>query len=156
MPPEAIVDQADVQGYLHILRRAEDATGAQQWADAAVLWARVVELNPVNGAFWLQLGLTHYRAQQYREASEALIQALELGNTFPAPAYEYNFLWRVAYDIARCYGMLQDKDLALHWLERALSLGWRPRDAAQQSRRFRCCATTHASLTSPVSPRSAR
>jgi tetratricopeptide (TPR) repeat protein len=136
MPSEAIADQVDVQGYLDVLRRAEEATAAEHWADAAALWGRVVELNPVNGAFWLQLGITHYRAQQYREASSAFTQALELGGTFPAPAYEYNFLWRVAYDIARCYAMLQDKDLALHWLERALSLGWRPRDAARTEPAF--------------------
>ena len=35
MPSESIAGQLDVQGYLDVLRRAEDATGAEQWADAA-------------------------------------------------------------------------------------------------------------------------
>jgi hypothetical protein len=132
MPVGAITSQTGAQTYLEVLCMAEDKTKAEQWADAAPLWAQVVALNPVNGTFWLQLGLTHYHAQHYREAIGALVQALELGTAFPSPsAYEYSFPWRVAYEIARCYAMLGERDPALNWLEQAWSMGWRAQNAIQ-------------------------
>ena len=44
----------DFSDYVRTLAGAEAKTGSASWPDAAALWARVVELNPVVGRHWVQ------------------------------------------------------------------------------------------------------
>lgn len=118
---------SDGSSYLKLLRTAEEKTRANAWEDAAALWAGVVAINPTQGLSWARLGQARYHSRQYREAIPAFEQALELGAFPDLHEYEYNYRWRPAYDIARCYALLAQKEQALAWLERALVLGYRER-----------------------------
>jgi len=43
--------QTTSQSFPEILRDAESKTAAKDWKEAAVLWHRVIEANPVNAGF---------------------------------------------------------------------------------------------------------
>lgn len=102
--------------YLATLHRAEAATRARSWTDAAVLWAQVVERNPVEGRFWNELGNARAKSGEYEQAIRAYERVLELGWGVPA---------NTAYGIATAYAQLRDKGSALEWLDRAFQMGYR-------------------------------
>jgi hypothetical protein len=108
--------QATGQSFPEILRDAESKTAAKDWKEAAVLWQRVIEANPVNAGFWNQLANALYQSKDYRKSIAAYEKALELRNGFPSDA---------AYNIACCYALLGEKENALRWLEKSFELGYR-------------------------------
>ncbi|SEU34423.1 TPR end-of-group domain-containing protein [Stigmatella erecta] len=117
--------------FAELLHEAETKTAAKEWKEAARLWARVVQANPVNPEFWNALGDAHAQAADYLAAVPAYEKALALGGPLPADA---------AYNIARCHAQAGKKEPALQALERALtlgfpSLGFAARDEAFQSLR---------------------
>ncbi|HYN88579.1 MAG TPA: hypothetical protein VER55_08610 [Ardenticatenaceae bacterium] len=122
----------DVPRYMQLLRLAEERTGASAWEEAAALWTQVVEINPTQGTSWARLGQARHRARQYRQAIPALERALHLGPFPDLVEYDYNHRWAPAYDIARCYAQLGEKEQALAWLRRALELGYRHRATIHQ------------------------
>jgi hypothetical protein len=93
------------------------------------LWAQVVAINPTQGLSWARLGQARYHVGQYREAIPAFEKTIELGAFPDLLEHEYNYRWRPAYDIARCYALLGEHEHALAWLERSLALGYRNRAA---------------------------
>ena len=99
-----------------LAERAEAKSKAKQFAEAAALWERVVELNPVVGDYWAKLARARYDAKDYRKAIPANEKALELGG---------GYRWAAAYDIGCCYALLGEKEAALKWLEKAFALGFR-------------------------------
>ena len=46
---------ADPAGFVDLLARAELRSAAGDWAEAAELWARVTEANPVHGDYWARV-----------------------------------------------------------------------------------------------------
>ncbi|SEL32264.1 Tetratricopeptide repeat-containing protein [Stigmatella aurantiaca] len=132
MPSRASAQEASERSsFAELLREAETKTAAKEWKEAAHLWARVVQANPVNPEFWNALGDAHSQAADYLAAVPAYEKALALGGPLPAKA---------AYNIARCQALAGKKELALQALERALtlgfpSLGFAARDEAFQSLR---------------------
>ena len=90
---------AEVVDYLRIVARAGARSSSQRWAEAAVLWERVVEQNPVNGNHWDRLAEARLGMRDYQGALTAYHKVLELGvwadteTVFPA---------EVAYRMARC------------------------------------------------------
>src|SRR5438045_139560 len=66
------------------LTSAQAATAARNWAEAAPLWQKVVETNPVNADYALNLATALFRARNYRGAIPAYEKALELGADFPS------------------------------------------------------------------------
>lgn len=98
--------------FLDTLARAEAASAARRWKEAAALWEGVVRANPVEGRFWYQLATAHYNAKDYRKAIPAFERVLESGFGGAANA---------AYNIACNYALLGDKEQALRWLERAFA-----------------------------------
>jgi tetratricopeptide (TPR) repeat protein len=102
--------------YQDLLARAEAKTAAQEWAEAAALWEKIVEMNPPMPGYWDQLGRARLNAKDCRKAIPAFEKALELGAGYP---------FNAAYNIACCYALLGEKDEALKWLERALEMGFR-------------------------------
>jgi len=98
--------------YFDTVAQAQAKTEAKEWAEAAKLWERVLEMNPVRASLWYQLANAHHQAKDYRKAIPAYEKTIELG--FWPPAMSHN--------VARCYAMLGDKEQALKWLEKALAL----------------------------------
>jgi tetratricopeptide (TPR) repeat protein len=103
--------------------RAEEKAKARQFAEAAALWERVIELNPVNADYQARLARTLYDAKEYRKSIAAHEKALELRAGYP---------WSAAYDIACCYALLGEKEPALKWLEKSFALGFRSLDHARK------------------------
>jgi hypothetical protein len=132
MPSRASApESSERSSFAETLRAAETKTAAKEWKEAAHLWTRVVQANPVNPEFWNALGDAHSQAANYLAAVPAYERALALGGPLPAKA---------AYNIARCHALAGKKELALQALERALtlgfpSLGFAARDEAFQSLR---------------------
>ena len=108
--------------FAQTLALARAKTNAKEWKEAAALWERVTEMNPVEARFWSQLGLARYSAQDYARAIQAYEKALELRAGYPADN---------AYNIACCYALMGDKEQAQRWLERAFAMGFRNLRLAQ-------------------------
>lgn len=107
-------------GFQQLLNRAEASSRDRQWPEAALLWSKVVESNPVVASYWNELGIARNNNTDYRGAIEAYQHAMDLG-VWPA---------EMAYKIAGCYGATGDKQQSLAWLERSLALGYtRPQRA---------------------------
>lgn len=113
--------------FLDLLKQANEKTRAKQWSEAAELWEKLARINPVEGDIWEQLAKTRYENKEYRNAIPGFQKALELGSGFPC---------NHAYDVARCYGMLEEKEPAMKWLEKAFELGYRRLDAARNDPAF--------------------
>src|SRR5204862_2648408 len=84
--------------------------------DAARLWSRVVELNPVQPSWWYSLGDASRRAKDYRNAIPAFEKSAALGAPIIGAYYS-------VYEIARCYALAGDPTRAIQALQRALKLG---------------------------------
>ncbi len=113
MAQTVLAQQTQTDIFIETLAQAEAQMQANQWADAAALWEKVVKANPVHGRFWEQLGLAYYNAKDYRRSIPAYQKQLELGFGQPANA---------AYNIACNYALAGDKEQAIRWLEKALEL----------------------------------
>ncbi|MBV9210004.1 MAG: tetratricopeptide repeat protein [Acidobacteria bacterium] len=114
--------QTSALTFQELLSRAEAKTTAKEWAEAAALWEKVVEANPVEGRFWDRLANAYYNAKDYRKAIPAYEKSMELRAGFPSNA---------AYNIACCYALLGEKELALRWLDKAFEMGFRFLENAQ-------------------------
>lgn len=115
--PQSIAAQDSAAvSFPELLSRAEGKTAAKEWSEAAALWEKVVEQNPVDGRFWERLATARYSAKDYRNAIPAYERSMELRAGFPSNA---------AYNIACCYALLGEKEQALKWLERAFDMGFR-------------------------------
>ena len=115
--------ELESQSYVETLQLATAKSEAQEWKEATAAWQRVVEANPVNARFWNSFGDAAYGNKEYRKAILAYEKALELGAGFPS---------NVAYNIACCYALLGDKELAFKWLQKAFDMGFRNLAHSQQ------------------------
>lgn len=108
-----------------LIQQAQDLGREGKWAEAAAVWDRVTRLNPTRGDYWERQAVAHVTAQEYRKAIPAYQKAIELRAGFPAS---------LAYNVAGCHARLGEKDEALRWLEKALTMGYRyPRNAHSDS-----------------------
>src|SRR5580704_13531420 len=71
---------ADPAAFLDLLARAELRSAAGDWAEAAELWARVTEANPVHGDYWARLAEARYAERDFAAAAPAYAKVLELGD----------------------------------------------------------------------------
>lgn len=111
------VDQPlDNAQFLQTLAAAEARSAAAEWDAAALLWERIVAINPVAGHFWAHLAEARYHTNDYRGAAAAYAQAFALRDGYPS---------ETAYQLACCYAHLDELAAARDWLERALALGLR-------------------------------
>jgi tetratricopeptide (TPR) repeat protein len=118
----------DVADYLRTLARAQSLTGSRQWADAAVLWRQVTELNPVNGNHWDRLAEACLESGDYAGALAAYEQVARLGVTYRQQERATAVAGEVEYRIACCHARLGDPGQAIDELERALRAGLRDLD----------------------------
>jgi tetratricopeptide (TPR) repeat protein len=107
---------------LELADQARAKMKAKEWAEAAALWQRAVERNPVVSNYWSSLAKARYETKEYKKAIAAYEKALELRAGFP---------WISAYDIACCHALLGDKAQALTWLEKSFALGFRSLEEAR-------------------------
>jgi tetratricopeptide (TPR) repeat protein len=77
--PAPTARQAAPATVLTLVRQAQTSGSAGNWSEAARLWGRVVELNPVQPSWWYALGEARYRASEYQGAVAAFEKAAELG-----------------------------------------------------------------------------
>lgn len=115
--PGTTLHQAQPASVLPLIRQAQTSASAGNWREAARLWSRVVELNPVQPSWWYALGNAHYRAGDYQHAIPALEKAAELGAPLMGGYYS-------VYEIARSYALAGDTARAIQALERAFRLGF--------------------------------
>lgn len=127
--------------YLATLTRAEAATRASNWADAAALWAQVVERNPHDGRFWNELGNARANTGDYRQAISAYQRVIELGWGIPA---------NTAYTIATTYARLREKELALQWLDTAFQMGYRGVNLARRDVNLRLLQHRLLNFRNPI------
>ena len=106
----------DTRAFIETLQLAQTKSEAREWKEATAAWQQVVDANPVNARFWNQLGDAAYGNKDYRRAISAYEKALELGAGFPSNA---------AYNIACCYALLGEKELAIKWLQKSFDMGFR-------------------------------
>jgi hypothetical protein len=118
----ATYGQSSPSGDVATVTRAQTASAARNWAEAAPLWQQVVQSNPVNADYALNLATALFRAGNYRDAIPAYEKALDLGADFPS---------NMAYNIACAYALLGDKEKALEWLSKSFNMGFRNLELAR-------------------------
>lgn len=123
----AALAQPGSNDFLSNLAEARAASSAQQWEKAATSWAKVVEANPVSADYWRQLAAARYYAKDYRGSIQSFEQSMKL-LTAPSPT--------AAYNIARCYARLNEKDKAWEWLQKSFDYGFRSVETAQKDQAF--------------------
>lgn len=111
----AVQETSSSSGFVNLVADAQAKTNAKDWIKATELWELVVKANPLDGGFWSQLGHAYYFAKNYRKSTAAYEKQIELGGVIPANA---------AYNVACNYALLGEKESALKWLEKALSMGY--------------------------------
>ncbi len=127
---------ADPAAFLDLLARAELRSAAGDWAEAAELWARVTEANPVHGDYWARLAEARFAERDFTAAALAYAKVLELG---VRPEYQVRYRGdateflpgEVAYMIACCQAELGRRADAIDALAAALGRGFRDLDRAQ-------------------------
>ncbi|HEY3750042.1 MAG TPA: hypothetical protein VGL80_12655 [Pseudonocardiaceae bacterium] len=113
--------------FMGMVARARARTGDQDWAAAAELWAKVTEVNPVNGDYWARLAEARFGARDHAAARAAYEQVLRLGlrdtewsdDTPPLMPGE------IAYRIACCAAAAGEREAAVAALSAALDRGMR-------------------------------
>lgn len=86
----------------------------ERWAPAISLFDSFVKNDPKNGRGWFNLGYALHYSREHSRAIDAWQHALDLG-------YHKG---TVAYDIACAYSMLNQRDQAFEWLEKAFNTGF--------------------------------
>lgn len=119
VPMFASAQETGPNATYQLAKQASAREKAGKWTDAASLWKRLVVINPTMPDYWERLGQASKRIRDYPSAIRGFRRALELGATYPAP---------MAYEIAVCYALSADKENALLWLRKTLSLGFRSLD----------------------------
>jgi hypothetical protein len=133
----------DSVDFLRTLADAEAKTAARwpaaagKWTAAAALWARVVQLNPVVGYYWVRLAEARSELDDFTGAIAAYQQAertgvwsrasLNVEDVHPEEV-ETVFPAEVAYRIATCRVRSGDTEGAICDLRRAVGLGLRDLD----------------------------
>src|SRR5580704_341341 len=113
--------------FLALISRAYARTGDKDWAEAADLWAKATEANPVNGDYWARLAEARFGAKDYPGAREAYEKVLNLGlrySYWPGQAYPL-MPGEVTYRIACCEAAAGEREAAIAALAVALDRGMR-------------------------------
>jgi tetratricopeptide (TPR) repeat protein len=79
-----------------------------------VLYESFLKTEPANGRGWFNLGYALHFSREHKRAVNAFKRAIELNYQKP----------NATYNVACAYAMVNQKDLAFEWLERALKAGF--------------------------------
>lgn len=97
---------------------------SQQWAPAVRLYESLVQGAPNNGRAWFDLGYALHYSREHARAIEAFETARQLGYSRPTSMY----------NIACAYSMLEQRELAFEWLDRAVAEGYDPNGSITSDR----------------------
>jgi tetratricopeptide (TPR) repeat protein len=96
----------------------------ERWAPAIALYESFVKSEPNNGRGWFNLGYALHYSHEHTKAIEAFELALSLGYHKPVSTY----------NIACAYAMLNQRDAAFTWLDRAIEAGFDSYGSLSQDR----------------------
>jgi len=96
----------------------------ERWAPAIALYESFVKSEPNNGRGWFNLGYAFHYSREHTKAIEAFERALSLGYHKPVSTY----------NIACAYAMLNQRDAAFTWLDRAIAAGFDSYGSLSQDR----------------------
>jgi tetratricopeptide (TPR) repeat protein len=113
--------------YGAVVRRAERASIAGRWSEAAELWRWALTTDDRTPEHWQKLGTALFNANRHRESIAAFERALQLGTVEPAAA---------AWQISRAYAHRGNRTQALRWLTQAVALGFDRREAVRREPLF--------------------
>lgn len=103
-----------------LLKQAEAATSAKNWAEAITCWEKINQQNPVHQQYTYHLANAHFQLGNYTTALEW---------------YEKNHMlyggknYYSAFNIARVYARLKDSENTMVWLKKSFELGMPDRSA---------------------------
>ncbi len=120
--------QSDPDEFYSLLTEARKFTAERKWKEAIHAWEQVTDRNPVNGEYIASLGDAYYNAANYPKAIEAYKKQMETG---------YGVAYIPVYNIACCYALAGEKELALEWLQRSFDMGFRSYTHAQNDTDFK-------------------
>jgi tetratricopeptide (TPR) repeat protein len=86
----------------------------ERWAPAIVLYESFLKSEPNSGRAWFNLGYAFHYSREHTRAIDAFQHALTLRYSKPV----------ASYNIACGYAMLNQKDAAFEWLDRAFRAGF--------------------------------
>lgn len=115
--------QSDPVEFVQTLQQAQKASAEKKWSEAVPLWERLTESNPVNGAYWYNLGYACYNSGEYAKSTEAYKRQLEL---------RWGNVYNIAYNIACNAALTGHKEPALEWLQKAFDAGFTSYTHAQE------------------------
>jgi tetratricopeptide (TPR) repeat protein len=96
----------------------------ERWAPAIALYESFVKSDPNNGRGWFNLGYAFHYSREHSKAINAFERALALGYHKPVSTY----------NIACAYAMLNQRDAAFAWLDRAIEAGFDSYGSLSQDR----------------------
>ncbi|MEO8452612.1 MAG: hypothetical protein ABI647_22655 [Gemmatimonadota bacterium] len=108
-------------------KRADAALEQKQYAEAAAMYQQLAENDPRNGELWLSYATSARRSGHPREGLTGAMKAFELGAGYRP---------QLAYEIARGYAGMGQKDSTFAWLEKALASQLTPRTRMQTDSAF--------------------
>lgn len=108
--------QSDPVGFMKLLENAKASNQSGRWAEAELLWAEVVKINPVTGEYWFYYGQAKYGTGHYTEAISSFQKANDFGGWSSAGCF---------LQIAKCYAMKKDQVQTLQYLKQAREAGLR-------------------------------
>lgn len=86
----------------------------ERWAPAITLYDSFLKNEPNSGRAWFNLGYALHFSREHTRAISAFERAISLGYHKPV----------ATYNIACAYAMLNQKDVAFEWLDRAFKVGF--------------------------------
>lgn len=98
----------------NLVKTAQAASNAGQWAKAADAWREVTEAAPKDGRGWHMLGYSLHAMGRLDEALDVHVKAAEFPGTGAT----------AAYNAACVYALKGNKDAAFEWLEKAAAKGF--------------------------------
>jgi len=100
-----------------LAQKAEGHYFAQEWADAAAAYQKLITEKPNDALVWHRLGTSRIFLKQYEEAIKNLEQAIKVGGSGPLDFY----------NLACAFALTGQKEKALDNLEKAINGGFTDR-----------------------------
>lgn len=97
------------------IEKAISLSQNQNWIEAQIAWKLITERNPYNGKYWIYLGEACFKVKNYKKSTEALIKAVEAGQSYD----KYNSASYLMVLIAQNFVLENNKTEAIYWLKKA-------------------------------------